>query len=71
MQASNVCDEVSGPPGWSGGGLGITSATLARVLDEVHNGLEDKRDVGVKHWLLRVLTKGLLSPAEERLPTGV
>ncbi|MDE0711436.1 MAG: hypothetical protein OXH60_04790 [Rhodospirillales bacterium] len=63
-----VCGEIFGAPGRSGEGLAITSAALARALDEVPEGLEDKRDIGQKHWLRRVLLKELQSPAEERLP---
>ncbi|MYD94735.1 MAG: hypothetical protein F4Y02_13830 [Chloroflexi bacterium] len=63
-----VCEEIFGAPGRSGEGLAITSATLARALDEARAGLEDKRDIGQKHWLRRALLKELQSPAEERLP---
>lgn len=63
-----VCEEIFGAPGRSGEGLATTSATLARALDEARAGLEDKRDVGEKHWLRRVLLQELRSPAEERLP---
>ncbi|MCY4004478.1 MAG: hypothetical protein OXF33_12315 [Rhodospirillales bacterium] len=46
-----VCEAIFGAPGRSGKGLAITSATLARALDEARAGLADKRDVGKKHWL--------------------
>ena len=63
-----VCEQIFGGPGRSGDGLAITGATLARALDEIHDGLADKRDIGEKHWLRRVLLMELQSPAEERLP---
>ncbi|MCY3597640.1 MAG: hypothetical protein OXG71_09445 [Rhodospirillales bacterium] len=66
-----VCGKIFGAPGRSGEGLAITSATLARALDEARAGLEDKRDIGQKHWLRNVLVKELQSPAEEQLPIGV
>ncbi|MDE0373186.1 MAG: hypothetical protein OXI73_11675 [Rhodospirillales bacterium] len=66
-----VCAEIFGAPGRSGEGLSITSATLARALDEASAGLEDKRDIGKKQWLRKVLVKELQSPAEEQLPIGV
>ena len=56
-----VCEEIFGAPGRSGEGLAITSATLARVLDEPREGVEDKRDVGKRHSLRRVLVKGFPS----------
>ena len=60
-----VCEEIFGVPGRSGEGLAITSATLARALDEARAGLEDKRDACKTQWLRRVLLKELQSPAEE------
>jgi len=63
-----VCEKIFGAPGRSGDGLAIMGATLARALDEIYDGLADKRDVGEKHWLRRVLLMELQSPAEERLP---
>ena len=67
----SVCEEIFGAPGQSCEGLAISSATLARALDEARAGLEDKRDIGKKGWLRRVLVKELQSPAEERLPIEV
>ena len=64
----SVCETIFGAPGRSWEGLAISSATLARALDEARAGLEDKRAIGQKHWLRRVLLKELRSPVEERLP---
>ena len=58
---SAVCEAILGAPGGSGDGLEIAGGTLARALDEALAGLADKRDVGKKHWLRRVLVKGFPS----------
>ena len=63
-----VCEEIFGAPGTSGDGLAITSATLAKALDEVYEGLQANRDIGKRNWMRSTLVKALRSPAEERLP---
>ena len=63
-----VCEAIFGAAGGSGAGLEITSATLAKALDEVYEGLADFRELDRKHWLRSTLVQALRSPAEERLP---
>ena len=65
-----VCEENFGAPGSSGDGLAITSATLAKALDEVYAGLQENRDLDTKHWLHDMLLKGLRSPPADGLPFG-
>lgn len=63
-----VCEAIIGAPGGSVEGLAITSATVARPLDEARAGLEDKSDIGRTDWLQSVLLKGLQSPADAKFP---
>ena len=65
---TKVYREIFGKPGWPPDGQHITSATLARALDEIYEGLAAKRDVGEKNWMRRTWVSALTSPAEERLP---
>lgn len=64
---TRVCREIFSTAGGSGAGLEITGATLARALDEVYRGLQEKRDIGQNDWLGSTLLTALQSPAEERL----
>jgi hypothetical protein len=41
---------------------------LAKVLDQVYEGLQAKQDIGVRHWTAQTLVASLQSPAEEDLP---
>ena len=67
---SGICEQIFGSPGASGAGLGITSAALAKALDDVHEGLQAKRDIDQEHWMYSTLMTALRERAEEQLPIG-
>ena len=67
---AGICEEIFGWPGGSGEGLEIASAALAKALDEVYEGLENRWDIGQEDWMWSTLATVLRERAEEQLPIG-
>ena len=63
-----VCEEIFGAPGASGEGLQISSATLAKALEDAYVGLKDDHYLNATNWLYSTLVTSLREPAEEQLP---